>query len=270
MMQSKSNVRLASWRMPVARDPRLPAKVCLTLLSASLLTVFGYFISTPFDRANLCVVVLGPTRFEPLDLKSIHELDTSNWLCVSSSQLVSKAVERSGIGRDFCVGPVSSKLPCPPNVHRNSTLLVYISGILSIDGGEPGLCEHSLDAIHGGSKIDILATVRHLQEFRCRQVFLCVDATAPICNQLESVTTNLVWEDFRDRIEKQLLAVTNTPVATQFCLNAVPVSHEHCSLSPLAITIHDFFDSTKLAVANRLCDLQFAIDAPASEDRSSE
>ena len=269
---------LASWRAPRKRRPRLPLKIAGFVVSIVLLATFGVLLFLPFSRPNFRVLVVAPPLMADNSIKLPLEIDLPSLLSSANGFHVSAAIAEQYAPMlvpnhqlSLATKASATLAHLEASVTPQTTLMVYLSGVLSL-GSVPGLAENSRDAIHARKTLDIIGLVRGLQQLRCKQILLCVDATMPESHD-SSVLISDVWKSLRMHVEKQLVSRDATPTAAILSLQSIDTTATQKAKSSLASRVAELFRSEHRREKITLGELQDYLansnDSKQEDSRSS-
>ena len=103
----RRNWKLASWRHQPTFDPRLPIKLMMTAVLVVCIGLFAYFLSTPFSRPGVQVLVIAPASDSTNDLDASQpNLDLASMLSTASSSHLQNSIgqactDASAAPRDY-------------------------------------------------------------------------------------------------------------------------------------------------------------------------
>ncbi|MEQ1830277.1 MAG: hypothetical protein ABL921_30245, partial [Pirellula sp.] len=237
--------RLLSWRAEPTRDPRLRFKLAVSLVLACSLALFGWALYQPLNQTRTYVLILTPD--EPIEFSfddAIDAVDVPQWMAAANAMRIQASVRDShsaslipSSGRSSLTQPLDTiRELLNKTLNRQSTLIVYASGVLATDRTEPALCECSRDATHSGNALRIIPLVQMLQSIECRRVLLCVDANTPR-KVLLKAPCSLAWKNVIDHVEAHLVDDKSTPLAVKLQLDSTELHQNQIATSEIATAL---------------------------------
>lgn len=265
---------LASWRNSAPRVAGLRLKIGMSFLLIASVSTFAFLLLRPFSRAEMQVLIVGPSGLGQITLADANDIDLPLLLSVANAKQVENAILgmhapmllRQNDRKSFALSLQQIEANVPLRVKRHSTLVVYVAGVLSVDNSEPSLCDNSRDAVHSGITMEPIRLIHMLQGLRCHRVLLCIDAATPISKGPSQVASSVAWKNLCTKVEKQLLKGGNSPIAVQLGLNTIGSTRPACNISPLASKLASYFSLDIPSVGRNLFDLQQLLSASDSPD----
>lgn len=203
----------------------------LAVVIACLLIAFTWLLRAPFHRGDLQVILLSPNVSSLNSAGNVQSVDSSDsdlagLLCQVSGAAIADAIGQSLPyslleldGRSLQQQVHSLEFCVSKNLKKQSTVLVYLNGVLSLENGQPALCSSGHGATHGGGEIDILPLVELLQHASCHQVLLCIDIVPPNHTGPAIIAAPLIGEQLAESIERSLSQhAGRTPLAVCICM----------------------------------------------------
>ncbi len=259
--------QLQSWRSEPPRDRNFRLKVVLATALLASLSLYSVVLRRPFARPELQVLILGPIKPGRVDLDNILSVDLPHRLARANSDYVLNRITELQVpialktSSESSLSRVGKELEAvlTPQVHSGATLMVYVSGVLSVGRLEPSLSDTTRDAVSLGGSMDIVQLIDSLQKTRCKHVLLCIDAVMPSADLDGQITASFAWETFTSEIERKVTQTDGTPIAIQLALSWIDHRSEKVTNSKLARCFASVFDdqlqnnrSTLSAIQNLL------------------
>jgi hypothetical protein len=204
-------------------------KVGLGVLLIASLGIFVGFLARTTEKDAAQVLVLAPTAdsVRPIDDSFLKELDVPALMAASRAEWFEQAM-REGSPRSMVSRVSISNLrrsweefrsSLIHKRHRQQTLVVYVSGILSVSQQEPSLCDNSPQAIGADAVLSIRKLLELLQQTQHRQVLLCLEVHVSQ-SATANATSAIAWKHLVECIETQLVQDSCKPIAVNFHLRS--------------------------------------------------
>ncbi len=251
---------LESWRYAPAYSRRLRIRTGLLLLLSLATMGFFAFMRQPFHREDIRVVVLCPELKQSAQEHNSGESDLANLLSHASGQELKKVATALGIhfskpGSGSALEKMTIDWSNEVNrsLHSETTLVVYLTGVLSMHADKVALCESSRDALYDGRSVPVVQVLDRLRQVACKRIILYVDALCPMDNGSQNIRGSLVMDELEDRLEQELTKPSQSPIAVfaSLCVAGEQLPSGEAE-SRIAKHLKEIFTSEKFQVADLL------------------
>lgn len=216
---------LRGWRRSRPARRNLGLLVTTIFLLAFILAIFVYSLTYPFYRPNVRVVIFDKPYSE-LNTRDVLRLDFAALLASSSSRKFHQAVSQKypaslihNSGHDyFDVSLGAPKSLLSKAIHRESTLLVYAAGIISVADSNVSLRNSSREATEINHPNSLLKLIRELRSIPCKNIVLCIDSVSPFLAGPTNAAVPISFKLLNDQIERSVSRDEGTPIAVCFHL----------------------------------------------------
>ncbi len=220
---------LQGWQKPKSLVTAVLARrITAGVVLACLVAVFVCMVRAPYQRPTCTIAVLAPkdvvrpvasfltatasslSPSKPLASEAMA-CDLAHLLCQANGRAVEQSA-RLGMPQALITleGPQlkhqSQTLlsTARRNWNAQSTLVLYVSGVLSIENKQPAICDREHEATHGGGELLLLPLVENLQQIECGQILLCLDLVPPNHAAPSVLAAPLIVDQLNELLEQAL------------------------------------------------------------------